>query len=65
MRIFNQHNIRIWPARAKQIVEIARQFSQAELERAVGAMFEADRDLRRERPDDRVVMEQLVVNLTA
>ena len=65
MRIFNHHNIRIWPARAKQIVEIARQFSQAELERAVGAMFEADRDLRRERPDDRVIMEQLVVNLTA
>jgi hypothetical protein len=28
-------------------------------------MFEADRDLRQERPDDRVIMEQLVVNLTA
>jgi len=65
MRVFNQHDIRIWPARAKQVVEIARQFSQTELERAVGAMFEADRDLRRERPDDRVIMEQLVVSLTA
>jgi DNA polymerase-3 subunit delta len=65
MRIFNQYGIRIWPARAKQIVDIARQFSQTELERAVEAMFGADRDLRRERPDDRVIMEQLVVNLTA
>jgi len=65
MRVFNKHGIRIWPARAKQITEIARQFSQAELERAVGSMFEADRDLRQERPDDRVIMEQLVVNLTA
>ncbi len=65
MRVFNQQNIRIWPARAKQIVDIARQYSRKELERAVSAMFEADRDLRRERPDDRVIMEQLVVNLTA
>jgi hypothetical protein len=30
----------------------------------VTAIFEADRDLRRERPDDRLIVEQLVLRLT-
>ena len=65
MRLFSRSQIPVWPARAKQIVAVAAQFSIDELERALIAMFEADRDLRRERPSDRLIIEQLVVGLTA
>lgn len=61
---FQQRGLRVWPARARQILGMARQFSLAELERALVALFQADRDLRRERPDDRVIVEQLVLRLT-
>jgi DNA polymerase-3 subunit delta len=64
MRLLQGSGLRVWPARAKQIAEIARSFSQEELETAVTAIFEADRDLRRERPDDRLIVEQLVLRLT-
>ena len=62
---FQQRGLRIWPARARQILGVARQFSLAELERALVALFQADRDLRRERPDDRIIVEQLVLRLTS
>ena len=62
---FQQRGLRIWPARARQILGMAGQFSLAELERALVALFQADRDLRRERPDDRVIVEQLVLRLTS
>ena len=61
---FQQRGLRIWPARARQILGVARQFSLAELERALIALFQADCDLRRERPDDRIIVEQLVLRLT-
>ena len=64
-RAFQREKIRIWPARAKQLLEIARLFSETEIENALRRFFEADRDLRRERPDDRLIMEQLVIGLTA
>jgi len=59
-----QRNVRIWNARAQQLIGIARTFSQTELEDALVALFEADRDLRRPRPDDRIIMERLVLRLT-
>lgn len=65
LRLFQRHGIRIWPARAKQLLDIARQFTQSEIEQALVELFRADRDLRRERPDDRVIVEQLVMSLTA
>ncbi len=65
MRLFGRSQIPVWPARAKQIVAVAAQFSIEELERALIALFEADRDLRSERPSDRLIIEQLVVGLTA
>jgi DNA polymerase-3 subunit delta len=64
-RTFQQKGLRMWPARAKQVLEISRQFTQEELEGALERLFDADRDLRRERPNDRVIMEELVVNLTS
>lgn len=61
---FQKRGIRMWPARARQILAMAQQFSLGELERALVKLFQADRDLRRERPDDRITVEQLVVQLT-
>ena len=64
-RLFGRQQIPMWPARARQILDTARQFTQDELERSLIAFFHADRDLRRERPSDRLIMERLVVELTA
>ena len=40
-------------------------FGKPQLERAMEWIFEADRGLRDARPDDRIVMEQFVLKLTA
>lgn len=60
-----RYGVRIWPSRAQQLLGIAQKFKKQELERALTCFFEADRDLRRERPDDRFIMEQLILELTA
>ena len=60
----SRHGARVWPSRARQLIDIARQFSRDQLECAVVALHQADCDLRRERPDDRIIMEKLVLELT-
>ncbi len=60
-----RHGVRIWPSRAQQLLGVAGKFSKGELEKALTCFFEADRDLRRERPDDRFIIERLIVDLTA
>jgi hypothetical protein len=40
-------------------------FSKTKLDRVTGQIFEADRALRDARPDDRIVMEKLILALTA
>jgi DNA polymerase-3 subunit delta len=62
---FNKLGARIWPERARQIEQTVEAFPQARLERAVVKLFEADRGLRDTRPDDRIVMENLILELTA
>ena len=62
---FNKLGARMWPERARQIEQTVAAFSTAKLQRAVGRLFEADRALRDARPDDRIVMEQLILALTA
>ena len=64
-QLFSSHGIRIWPARARQVLDIGRHFSQRQLENALTQLSQADRDLRRERPSDRLIMEQLVLSLTS
>lgn len=61
---FSRLGARIWPARARQIEQTAA-FPKDRLERAVEKLFEADRDLRDARPDDRVIMEEMILALTA
>lgn len=62
---FNKLGARIWPERARQIEQTVEAFSKAKLERGVKKLFEADRDLRDARPDDRIVMEEMILALTA
>jgi DNA polymerase-3 subunit delta len=64
-RLFQSQGTPIWPARARQILDVGQKFSRRELERALIGLFNADRDLRRERPNDRLIIEQLVVEMTA
>jgi DNA polymerase-3 subunit delta len=62
---FNSLGARIWPERARQIEQTVQAFSKGKLERAMGKLFEADRSLRDARPDDRIVMEEMILALTA
>ncbi len=62
---FNKLGARIWPERARQIEQTVESFPKERLERAVQKVFEADRDLRDARPDDRIVMEEMILSLTS
>jgi DNA polymerase-3 subunit delta len=62
---FQRLGVAMWPSRADQIQQTAAKFAAPQLERAIRLIFEADRGLRDARPDDRIVMEQFVLKLTA
>ena len=62
---FTKLGARIWPDRARQIEQTVEAFPKARLEKAMGRVFAADRDLRDARPDDRIVMEEMILALTA
>jgi DNA polymerase-3 subunit delta len=54
----------MWGARAEQVCQTAGKFNQAQLERAMELIYEADKGLRDARPDDRTIMERFVLKLT-
>lgn len=62
---FNKIGARMWPERARQIEQTVSAFPKSRLQRAVVRVFEADRSLRDTRPDDRIVMEEMILALTA
>lgn len=62
---FQRSGIQMWGSRAEQVWTTAAKFSPKQLERGLKLIFEADRDLRSARPDDRTVMENFVVKLCA
>jgi len=62
---FTKLGARMWPERARQIEQTVNVFSKEKLQRAMTRLFDADRDLRDARPDDRIVMEELILTLTA
>jgi DNA polymerase-3 subunit delta len=62
---FNRLGARIWPERARQIEQTVAAFPKARLEKAVTKLFSTDRSLRDARPDDRIVMEEMILQLTA
>jgi DNA polymerase III subunit delta len=55
----------MWGSRAEQVYQTAGRFAGPQLERALKLISEADRGLRDTRPDDRVVMEKFILDLTA
>ena len=62
---FTRMGVPMWGSRADQVYQTVAKFSKVQLERATKLIFEADRGLRDARPDDRIVMEQFVLKLTA
>jgi len=62
---FNKLGARMWPERARQIEQTMEAFSKERLALAVEKVFETDRGLRDARPDDRILMEEMVFALTA
>jgi DNA polymerase-3 subunit delta len=62
---FQRAGVPMWGSRAEQISQTATKFSKPQLERGLTLIFEADRDLRSARPDDRTVIENFVTRLCA
>jgi DNA polymerase-3 subunit delta len=62
---FQRAGVPMWGSRAEQISLTAAKFSRLQLERGLTLIFEADRDLRSARPDDRTVIENFVTCLCA
>ena len=62
---FSKVGVPMWGSRAEQVFQSASKFSKEQLERGLKLIFEADRDLRSARPDDRVIVEQFLIRLTA
>ncbi len=60
-----KNGMRMWPQRAQQVIQTVGAFSKEQLSAALVQVYETDRALRDARPDDRVVMEKLVLTLTA
>ncbi len=61
---FTRQGVRMWRDRAEQLMRTADAFTSAQLQRALQLIYQADKGLRDTRPDDRVVMESLVLSLT-
>jgi DNA polymerase-3 subunit delta len=62
---FQRLGIPMWGSRADQVYQTVSKFAKPQLERAMKLIFEADKGLRDARPDDRIVMEQFVLRITA
>ena len=61
---FTKQGTPMWPARAEQVHQTVSKFSRGKLEAGLQTIYQADRSLRDARPDDRVVMEDLILRLT-
>lgn len=62
---FSRLGVPMWGSRAEQVYQTVTKFSKRQLENALKLIFQADRGLRDARPDDRVIMERFVLELTA
>jgi DNA polymerase-3 subunit delta len=61
---FTRLGIPVWGSRAEQIYQTVGKFSKEQLELGLKLIFDADRDMRSTRPDDRIVMEKFIFALT-
>jgi DNA polymerase-3 subunit delta len=62
---FAKQGIPMWGSRSEQVFQTLSNFSKTRLETALSTIYSADKALRDARPDDRVVMEEFVLRLTA
>lgn len=62
---FARVGVPMWGSRAEQVYHTVSKFSREQLEQGLQLIFAADRDLRHPRPDDRIVMERFVLELTS
>jgi DNA polymerase-3 subunit delta len=62
---FTRAGLPVWSSRAEQVYQTVSKFSGEQLRRAIQLVYEADKGLRDARPDDRIVMERFVMELTA
>lgn len=62
---FTRAGVPMWSSRAEQVYQTATKFSKPQLERAMGLIYAADKGMRDTHPDDRIVMEQFIVQLVA
>lgn len=62
---FTRIGVPMWGSRAEQVWQTVAKFGKPQLERAIKLISEADRGLRDARPDDRIVMEEFLLKLTA
>lgn len=61
---FTKLGVPMWRSRAEQVQQTAAAFSSESLREAICKLHETDKAFRDTRPDDRTVMEQLVLALT-
>ncbi len=61
---FTRQGIRIWRDRAEQVQQTLSAFPPERLDQAIEKVYSADKALRDARPDDRLIMEELVLALT-
>ena len=61
---FSKLGVPVWGSRAEQIYQTVGKFSKEQLESGMKLIFQADRDMRSARPDDRIVMEKFILALT-
>jgi DNA polymerase III subunit delta len=61
---FARLGVQMWGSRAEQVYQTVAKFSKPQLQRAMELIFDVDKGLRSARPDDRLVMEQFILNLT-
>jgi len=62
---FSKQGTAMWRSRAEQVAGTAAASSHEMLQTAVEKLYQTDKALRDARPDDRTVMERLVMELTA
>jgi len=60
---FTRMGVPMWQSRADQVYQTMGKFTKPHLERAIGAIYAADKNLRDARPDDRIVMEHFILQL--
>ena len=60
---FARLGIQMWGARAEQVYQTVSKFGKPQLERALKAISKADQALRDAHPDDRIVIENFILEL--